>query len=84
MAITKRERDIMDVLSYVWSCLGNRPTDWSPHRNDIVYSWACEYVDNHQLPFDQYGIGEGNEQDWDEHLQDWFEAKIRANPEHLF
>ena len=37
---------------------------------------ACDFVDNHQLPSDQYGIGEGNEMDWDEHVQTWFSSKI--------
>ena len=79
MAVPTRERDIMDVLSYVWCALGSRDTEsisWSAHNNDVVYLWACDFVDNHQLPSDQYGIGEGNEMDWDEHVQTWFSSKI--------
>ena len=80
MAVPTRERDIMQALSYVWHALGNRTgrnsVDFTWGNYSYVYNKVCEFVDLHQLKDSEYGVGEGNEMDWDEHLEEWIAPHI--------
>lgn len=73
-----RERDIMLVLAYTWGQLGsNLDTRWSMSLYDRTYLCASDFVDNHQRPASEYGIGEGKDMDWDEHVEQFMADKLR-------
>lgn len=74
--LNQRELDIMLVLSYTWSQIGDSVRYTFP-RHDVVYRFAADFVDNHQLSSDEYGVGEGKEMDWDEHAENFMLEKIR-------
>ena len=74
--ITQREQDIITVCSYTWSQIGKEKY-FSFGRNEMVYRFAAEFVDLHQLPSGEYGIGEGKEMDWDEHVERFMQKKFR-------
>ena len=71
-----RELDIILVVSYTWSQLGDN-AHFTFTAQELVYRFAADFVDNHQLSKDEYGIGEGKEMDWDEHVEDFMLEKIR-------
>lgn len=71
-----RELDIMLVLSYTWSQIGEA-TRFTFGKQEVVYRFAADFVDNHQLPSDEYGVGEGKEMDWDEHVENFMLEKLR-------
>lgn len=74
--MSRREWDIMLVLSYTWSQVGEGMR-FTFSKHDMVYRFACDFVDNHQLPSDEYGHGEDKEIDWDEHVEDFMLDKMR-------
>ena len=76
MAITKREQDIITICSYTWSQIARRVRFTFGHA-ELVYKFAAEFVDVHQLPNSEYGIGEGKEMDWDEHVENFMLEKLR-------
>jgi hypothetical protein len=76
LAMPTRERDITAVCAYVWWAIGwgRENSKWSPAIHDAVLYLACDFVDNHQRPASEYGIGEGKDMDWDEHVETWFKS----------
>lgn len=75
-SLNQRELDIMLVLSYTWSQIGEA-TRFTFPKQEVVYRFAADFVDNHQLTSDEYGIGEGKEMDWDEHVENFMLDKLR-------
>ena len=67
-----RERNIMLALALTWAQLGADRLTLSLYERTYLY--ACDFVDNHQRPASEYGIGEGKDMDWDEHVETWFKA----------
>ena len=74
--LNQRELDIMLVLSYTWSQIGD-VTRFTFPKQEVVYRCAADFVDNHQLSSDEYGVGEGKEMDWDEHVENFMLEKLR-------
>ena len=70
-----RERDIMLVLALTWAQLGM--DRWTLSLYEQTYLYACDFVDNHQRPASEYGIGEGKDMDWDEHVEQFMYTKLR-------
>jgi hypothetical protein len=64
----KKEADIRLVIAYTWSQIG-RVIDFSFSMCVIVEMLATQFVMDHQLPDEEYGIGEDREMDWDEHVE---------------
>jgi|TARA_R100000030_G_scaffold88777_1_gene72841 hypothetical protein len=75
-SLNQRELDIMLVLSYTWSQIGEAVRFTFP-KQEVVYRFAADFVDNHQLTSDEYGIGEGKEMDWDEHVENFMLEKLQ-------
>ena len=74
--LNQRELDIMLVLSYTWSQIGD-VTRFTFPKQEVVYRCAADFADNHQLSSDEYGVGEGKEMDWDEHMENFMLEKLR-------
>lgn len=70
-----RERDIMLVLAFTWAHIG--ADRWTLSLYDRTYLYASDFVDNHQRPVSEYGVGEGHDMDWDEHLEQFMADKLR-------
>ena len=64
----KRASDIRLVIAYTWSNLG-KVLDFNFALHYTVEMLATNFVTNHQLPDEEYGIGEGRKIDWDEHVE---------------
>jgi hypothetical protein len=75
MAITQREQDIITICSYTWSQIARQVRFTFGHA-ELVYRFAAEFVDVHQLPNSEYGIGEGKEMDWDEHVENFMLSRL--------
>jgi hypothetical protein len=74
--VPTREKDIITICSYTWSQIGHH-VRYTFGVNEIVYTLAADFVDNHQLPNAEYGVGEGKEMDWDEHVENFMLKKLQ-------
>jgi hypothetical protein len=70
-------RQIAQAVGYVYSS-GIIPKQYGfTGTIDRVYGYCVDFVLLKQFPLDEYGRGEGNGIDWDEHLEAY--VKVRAD-----
>ena len=67
--MTKRDKKIMEVVAYTMFYVASKPHVHFMDTYDLVVRWAAQFVDHHQRPLTEYGIGEGHNLEWDEHIE---------------